>query len=91
MIGVFAAVGAVAIAAVGVYGVFKMAFWVASETGRSIKATNSSMPTEPLQTQPVAEKLEVQNMVRPSDTGALFGCSLYSLGLEYAYTQEKPV
>ncbi|GAB4815462.1 hypothetical protein N2152v2_002508 [Parachlorella kessleri] len=32
------ALGAVAIAAIGVYGVFKMAFWVASETGRSINA-----------------------------------------------------
>lgn len=30
------AFGAVLIAAVGVYGVFKMAFWVAGETGRSL-------------------------------------------------------
>lgn len=33
-----AAVGAVFIAAVGVWGVFKMAFYVASETGRSMNA-----------------------------------------------------
>ena len=37
-----AALGAVFIAAVGVWGVFKMAFYVASETGRSINADKTS-------------------------------------------------
>lgn len=37
----FAAGGAVFIAAVGVWAVFKMAFWVAGETGRSLKAEES--------------------------------------------------
>lgn len=33
--------GAVLIAAVGVWGVFKMAFWVAGETGRSMNSGDS--------------------------------------------------
>ena len=36
-----AAFGAVFIAAVGVWGVFKMAFYVASETGRTLNADKS--------------------------------------------------
>ena len=41
-----AAVGAVFIAAVGVWGVFKMAFYVASETGRSINADKADGSSE---------------------------------------------
>uniref|UniRef100_A0A1D1ZUS9 Uncharacterized protein n=1 Tax=Auxenochlorella protothecoides TaxID=3075 RepID=A0A1D1ZUS9_AUXPR len=36
------ALGAVFVAGVGVYGVFKMAFWVAGSTGRSINADATS-------------------------------------------------
>lgn len=38
--------GAVFIAAVGVWGVFKMAFYVASETGRSINADKAGGSSE---------------------------------------------
>lgn len=41
-----AALGAVLIAAVGVYGVFKMALYVASETGRSLNADKPALQAE---------------------------------------------
>ena len=44
-----AATGAVFIAAVGVWGVFKMAFWVAKESGRSLNPGNNNDTTPPPQ------------------------------------------
>lgn len=42
-----AALGAVFIAAVGVWGVFKISFWVASETGRSLNAEKQAAVAAP--------------------------------------------